>query len=205
MTTPEPDAKKRILLAAKKLFARQGYDGTSIRQICEEAGANVALVSYHFGGKENMLNALFDEFVPQQRMEEVEPYKDLPVEGIYMFIQEVIRFRMNNMDIINILQQEIATDSPRIEMIRNHFLPIWGILRDLLEKGRNQGLLHFRSLDQTFLFILGVLLLHKQINYFSPLLEEGPPRFDDLVKDTAEFIFGGLGVGELLREKGLIL
>ena len=46
--------KIRILLAAKKLFAKQGFDGTSVRQICEEAGANVALVSYYFGGKEKV-------------------------------------------------------------------------------------------------------------------------------------------------------
>ncbi|WP_027093923.1 TetR family transcriptional regulator [Cohnella thermotolerans] len=30
-------------MAAKKLFSRQGFDGTTIRQICEEANANVAL------------------------------------------------------------------------------------------------------------------------------------------------------------------
>ena len=54
MAEQELDMKMKILLAAKKLFAKHGYDATSVRQICEEAGANVALVSYYFGGKESV-------------------------------------------------------------------------------------------------------------------------------------------------------
>ncbi|WFR63361.1 helix-turn-helix domain containing protein [Paenibacillus amylolyticus] len=51
MMEPELDIKTRILLAAKKLFAQQGYDGTSVRQICDEAGANVSLVSIILAAK----------------------------------------------------------------------------------------------------------------------------------------------------------
>lgn len=37
------------MLAAKSFFARHGFEGTSLRKICEEAGANISLVSFHFG------------------------------------------------------------------------------------------------------------------------------------------------------------
>ena len=46
-----------ILEAAKALFARVGYDLTSLRDIAVEAGADAALVQRYFGGKE----ALFKE------------------------------------------------------------------------------------------------------------------------------------------------
>jgi AcrR family transcriptional regulator len=46
-----------ILEAAKALFARVGYDFTSLRDIAVEAGADAALVKRYFGGKE----ALFRE------------------------------------------------------------------------------------------------------------------------------------------------
>lgn len=62
MKAADIDVKMRILLAAKKLFAAQGFDRTSVRQICEEAGANVALISYYFGGKDNLFFALFEAF-----------------------------------------------------------------------------------------------------------------------------------------------
>jgi len=40
--------KKRdqLLLAGKKLFARQGLSGTSIRDIAQQAGMNSSMISY---------------------------------------------------------------------------------------------------------------------------------------------------------------
>ena len=49
-----------IAQAARRLFKRQGYAGTSVRQIAAMAGADPALVIRHFGSKER----LFLETVP---------------------------------------------------------------------------------------------------------------------------------------------
>ncbi|TAL18151.1 TetR/AcrR family transcriptional regulator [bacterium] len=46
--------RDRIFSTAKRLFSKNGFTGTSIRDITEEAGVNVAAVNYHFGGKENL-------------------------------------------------------------------------------------------------------------------------------------------------------
>ncbi|HNO01068.1 MAG TPA: TetR family transcriptional regulator, partial [Chitinophagaceae bacterium] len=40
---------------AEKLFAEKGYNGTSVRDIAEKAGINLAMVSYYFGSKEKLL------------------------------------------------------------------------------------------------------------------------------------------------------
>jgi len=48
-------ASDRILDAAEKLFSELGYSGTSIRAIAAESDSNVSLVSYYFGGKEQLL------------------------------------------------------------------------------------------------------------------------------------------------------
>jgi AcrR family transcriptional regulator len=53
-TAPETATPERILEAAIRLFAHQGYNGTSIRQITREAGANLGAVTYHFGGKRQL-------------------------------------------------------------------------------------------------------------------------------------------------------
>ncbi|WP_042491990.1 TetR/AcrR family transcriptional regulator [Aequorivita sublithincola] len=50
----------QILEVAEKLFAENGFDGTSVRQISKEADVNVAMISYYFGSKEKMLEALLD-------------------------------------------------------------------------------------------------------------------------------------------------
>lgn len=48
----------QILKIAERLFAEQGFDGTSIRNIAKEAGINIAMISYYFGSKEKLLEAL---------------------------------------------------------------------------------------------------------------------------------------------------
>lgn len=50
----------QILDNAERLFADKGYDGTSVRDIADEAGVNVAMISYYFGSKEKLLEALFN-------------------------------------------------------------------------------------------------------------------------------------------------
>jgi AcrR family transcriptional regulator len=45
------DTRQRILDAATALFAAQGFRRVTVRDICQEAGANVAAVNYHFGDK----------------------------------------------------------------------------------------------------------------------------------------------------------
>jgi AcrR family transcriptional regulator len=54
-----PDTEERIFLAAERLFAERGYDGVSVRDIVQEAGVNVAAVSYHFGSKSSLLLSIF--------------------------------------------------------------------------------------------------------------------------------------------------
>jgi AcrR family transcriptional regulator len=54
-----PDRKGAILLAAEKLFAQQGYDAVSLRQIAEEAGVPLALVGYYYGQKHELFEAVF--------------------------------------------------------------------------------------------------------------------------------------------------
>lgn len=51
----------QIISTAEKLFARKGFDGTSVRDIAEEAGVNIAMISYYFGSKEKLMQALFKE------------------------------------------------------------------------------------------------------------------------------------------------
>lgn len=46
--------KRRLLDAGERLFAAQGFVSTSIRDIAEASGCNLAAVNYHFSSKENL-------------------------------------------------------------------------------------------------------------------------------------------------------
>ena len=57
------DTKQKILNAAERLIAEQGYAATSLRQIIAEAGVNLAAVHYHFGSKDELLSAVIERKV----------------------------------------------------------------------------------------------------------------------------------------------
>ena len=68
MAISEPDVtangshnniKNRLLDAVECLFADNGYEGTSVRDITAAAKCNVAAVNYHFAGKQNLYNEVF--------------------------------------------------------------------------------------------------------------------------------------------------
>ncbi len=50
--------KDKILDTAERLFSEQGYDAVSLRHIIAEAGVNLAAVHYHFGSKQELLDAI---------------------------------------------------------------------------------------------------------------------------------------------------
>jgi len=52
------ETKTKILDAAEWFFAEMGFHATSLRQITERAGVNVASVNYHFGSKESLMDAV---------------------------------------------------------------------------------------------------------------------------------------------------
>ena len=57
-----------ILSAAKAHFARSGYEGTFLRDIAIDAGADAALINRYFGGKEGLYAAVLKESIHSEKL-----------------------------------------------------------------------------------------------------------------------------------------
>ncbi len=55
------EVKRKILKEAKTLFIKNGYNGTSIRDIAKASDTNVAMVNYYFQSKYNLFEIIFEE------------------------------------------------------------------------------------------------------------------------------------------------
>ncbi|MDP3659546.1 TetR/AcrR family transcriptional regulator [Phenylobacterium sp.] len=57
--TQDAATKAAVFAAAERLFAEQGFQNVSVRDITTEAGVNLAAVNYHFGSKDALLFEIF--------------------------------------------------------------------------------------------------------------------------------------------------
>lgn len=87
------DKQIQIINIAEKLFSAKGFDGTSVRDIAEEGGINVAMVSYYFGSKEKLMQAIFEQRTAQMtaRIEELLKNEKLsPFEKIDALVEDYV-------------------------------------------------------------------------------------------------------------------
>lgn len=56
------ETKAKILAATDDLFGALGFDATTTRDIAERSGVNKALIHYHFGSKDELLEAVLDGY-----------------------------------------------------------------------------------------------------------------------------------------------
>ncbi len=75
------DKYEDILLAAKRLFSKQGYEQTSVRQIVEEANTSMGNLYFHFPNKLAILKAICKNYINILRQQIYEIHKrSLPPE-----------------------------------------------------------------------------------------------------------------------------
>jgi AcrR family transcriptional regulator len=59
------DTRSRLLQLALKLFAEQGYEKTSLREIAEQLGVTKAALYYYFKSKEDIVRSLVEDYVAE--------------------------------------------------------------------------------------------------------------------------------------------
>ena len=138
--------RERIILAAEIEFADHGFDGVSVRQIALRAGVPVALINYHFGGKEGLYRAIFEMRAPMivdQRIEglrlaEMEPDPERKVE---MIVKAVLvpnlhmRSTERNSSYARILAREVSDPkSHNRKVIAEFFDPVAYKVTEALHK-----------------------------------------------------------------------
>jgi AcrR family transcriptional regulator len=59
---PRTDTRSRVQQVALELFAEQGYEKTSLREIAERLGVTKAALYYHFKSKEDIVHSFTDDY-----------------------------------------------------------------------------------------------------------------------------------------------
>lgn len=84
------ETKRKILDAAVRVFSEQGYGGTSLRDIIATAQVNLAAIHYHFGSKEQLLDAVIAENVRPINEQRLELLTRLEERGGPVAVEEIL-------------------------------------------------------------------------------------------------------------------
>ncbi|MBR1836702.1 MAG: TetR/AcrR family transcriptional regulator [Kiritimatiellae bacterium] len=124
------ETRARLLQSACRHFAAEGWHGARVQEICRDAGANIAAVNYHFGGKAGLYRAVWDLALERSVVAEKsgEPLsKDEDREWLYAYIRACVHsvFDTGTGGLLRrLLAHEAASPSPDSdELISGHLAP----------------------------------------------------------------------------------
>lgn len=139
------EKQKEILLVAENLFSMNGIDGTSIRDISKAAGINVAMISYYFGSKNQLISALFEIRLTRirEKLTNLTQNHDLnPLEKLVFFVEDMLTILMKNADFHIIMIRQFSKKNVDEEISDNIFLlqrEIMKVIRGFIQDGHQQG------------------------------------------------------------------
>lgn len=175
------DTRSQILAAARKVFARRGLDGASVREVAEAARVNNAMIYYHFKDKVELYRAvLSDSFAPFDRIWDHDIFNtsaDARTK-IGKYVEELVRFQHSNEDLRRILSMEFASCGQNLTWLaENLFDKSYQELVRILKQGIKQGELKRVETNFAISSLIG-MIIHSFI--MKPVVEHMTGRKLDL-------------------------
>ena len=134
--SPRGGTRERIQSIALELFAEQGYEKTSLREIAERLGVTKAALYYHFKSKEDIVRSFVEDYraeleqviawgasqprTPETRAEVLRRYTEIVGEQL-----AVIRFMEQNQAAMHTLMSDSGA---RKKMFRDQFMSLCDLL-----------------------------------------------------------------------------
>lgn len=133
-----------ILQSAEKIFSDKGVDATSVRDIAKLAGINIAMISYYFGSKQKLVEALFlwRLFTINQELEKTVKNESLnPYEKLTYFLKTYLQRIMSNHAFHRIMVREYSKNDSFIfidKAITDLKISNLNFINETIEDGFNQ-------------------------------------------------------------------
>ncbi len=201
-----------LIRAATQLFSRQGFAKTSVKEISDLAGVNVSLVSYYFGGKQELYEACIRQF-GESRLESVQkilqPAKtaDEFRFRLQMYLEEIFAVSNTCPDVLQIIHQECDLGASQAqEVFHATFVEAFNVLVRFMTHAQSQRILR-PELDPLFsagfLFgsVLHVLRSRNMSKRFWDRNIEDPKIHAQLIETYLSIFLQGAGLENTARSQ----
>ncbi len=145
LAAPAPDLSAgtpaALLAAGRKLFARYGYEGASVRAITAEAGANLGAITYHFGSKKALYNRVVEACVaPLAGRVEAALARPIPIlDRLELVVRAYFDHFGENPELPHLMLQELVAGGGPPEAAGPTMRRIYGLLLEEVRRGQALG------------------------------------------------------------------
>ncbi|MCY1340793.1 transcriptional repressor BetI [compost metagenome] len=181
----DPAKRKAILEAAKNLFLRNGYDGSSMDAIAAEAGVSKLTVYSHFTDKERLFSAAVKAKCEEQLPELLfELPADASIESVLLNIGRSFHELINSRESVELHRVMVAAASQNPKLARMFYeagpLQVLREMTGLLTQAKQAGKLRIEepvnAAEHFFCLIKGGHNFRLLIGYTPPLDGEEAER-----------------------------
>lgn len=186
------DKQLHIIETAEQLFAENGFDGTSVRDIAEAADVNVAMISYYFGSKEKLLEAMFGLRAGDTTLQIENMLHDNtrePIEKLNQLIEYYIGRFQEHHNFYKIMMREQVTNHRGVtsQLIRQFKKQNQQLIKQLIHEGQRKGNFNkhvdvpllMGTLIGTVSHIINTRHFYREINNLESMADE---QFNKLLK-----------------------
>jgi AcrR family transcriptional regulator len=197
--TASEQTRTRLLDAAREAFSQHGFQGTTVRDICRRAEANVAAVNYHFGSKDGLLaETLNFASLKALQLANIKADGD-PEVRLRLFIRDFLLMLLDETNgslSCRIMARELADPTPALDkIVREAIAPLHEFLYKLLREIAGEKT-EEAELRRCMHSILGQCLYyrhsHPVLQRLHPRLRYGRKEIEALAGHIADFSLAGI-------------
>jgi len=196
--------KEKIFEVAGPVFAEKGFQATTVRELCDRAGVNVASINYYFGDKQNLYRELVRHAQGKCQAQHPLPKWSQgtpPEQRMHDMVQSLLRqlsvAETASWEVQLLMREVLYPSAAGVQVAEEYFSPFFKMLLDVIEMAAPQGLereqlaeIGWSVLSQCLIYRYGGAAIAK----ISPaaLGLDGKPQIDRLARRITDFSLAGI-------------
>ncbi|HDR8859039.1 TetR family transcriptional regulator [Burkholderia territorii] len=188
-----------ILRAARRTFAKRGYDATSVREVARELGIDAALIAHHFGTKETLWLAVVEQIVDlaEPMFEALRALRtsSLPHrERVRRAIELCVDHEFDEPDMGMFFSTAATEEGARLDRLQERLVrPYYDVMFPLLSDAVEAGAI--RAVDPNVLFFMIASAIGMTVSYSHMMLAftSLPTRRDAFRQSVIDVAFNLVG------------
>jgi AcrR family transcriptional regulator len=159
----ERSTRERVVLSAVELFAKKGFEATSMREIAEAAGVTKPMIYYHFKNKEDLYFSILDTSLDRftQTVRAAVEGEAPPEEKLQKIVATYVRHFEEENDIFRLVNREVMGGGKHLDyIVDKYFSKLHSGISGVIARGSREGT--FKGVDpyMAALSVIGIILFY---------------------------------------------